>query len=272
MMSASRRAKKQIIWKVLVLTTSFLFSANGLANTAPPSTGRLVNDLRQMEAAIKNDPPDPRYFSYTEGTIPILISAPHGAKHFRKSENRLKCEDAYTASMAIELGRITGAHVLYTRSQAPEDPNNDYRTEYKDFLARVVREKGIRFVMDLHGSHGRRPFTIDVGTFTSDSETCSCPVLLATIRRALRTVDGVRFNSRFCAHGRGTVTSFARLELHINAAQFEINGRYRIPHVDPAAPNKVTNEREIATTMDGLREVICEISEVLRGTPSVRPS
>src|SRR5512138_3629410 len=53
------------------------------------------------------------YFGYNKGSIPILISAPHGAKHYRTEEGRWKSEDAYTSSLAIELGRMTGAHVLY---------------------------------------------------------------------------------------------------------------------------------------------------------------
>jgi hypothetical protein len=232
------------------------------------AASQLIAGLQQNEATILRSQPNEPYFAYIKGTIPILISAPHGARHFRTRENRLKGADAYTAAMAMELGRLTGAHVIYTRSQAPEDPNNDPRTRYKDALAAIVKENGIRFVMDLHGAHGRHTFTIDVGTFSDVVDVCSCPLLLETIRRSLSSLPGVRFNSRFSASGKGTVTYFAHENLRVDAAQFEINGRYRIPMMKGTTGGAVENEREIAAAIEGLRTVIVEIVRVLSDSPA----
>jgi hypothetical protein len=228
----------------------------------------LMIDLQRNEATIMRNQPDEPYFTYIKGTIPVLISAPHGARHFRTRENRLKGADVYTAAMAMELGKLTGAHVIYTRSQAPEDPNNDPHTRYKDFLAKIVKENGIRFIMDLHGAHGGSSFTMDVGTFSDTIATCSCPLLLETIRQALSGLPGVRFNSRFSATGVGTVTYFAHENLGVDAAQFEINGHYRIPKISNTPPGTVKNEREITAAIEGLRNVIREILGVLSDSDS----
>src|SRR5512143_970237 len=84
----------------------------------PASSGEMKNlldEIRNIElSTIKIDEQHPDYYDYIEGRIPILISAPHGAKHYRKEKGKgyWKKEDAYTSSLAIELGRLTGAHVI----------------------------------------------------------------------------------------------------------------------------------------------------------------
>ena len=246
----------------MALFTSFL------ASTPASAASQLVASLQRNEATILHSQADEPYFAYVKGTVPVLISAPHGARHFRTRENRLKGADAYTAAMAIELGRLTGAHVLYTRSQAAEDPNNDPRTRYKDTLAKIVRENAIRFVMDLHGAHSRHAFTIDVGTFSDVVDVCSCPLLLETIRRSLSGLSGVRFNDQFSASGKGTVTYFAHENLKVDAAQFEINARYRIPTRGKTTRGVVENEQEIAAAIEGLRSVVVKVAKVLSETPA----
>jgi hypothetical protein len=235
--------------------------ASGSPAFVVTAAGNLLDELKQIEGLIDYNETAVPYFDYVEGTIPILISAPHGAKHFRARENRIKSEDAYTAAIAIKLARLTGAHVLYVKNRAPEDPNNDYDTRYKKFLDKIVREHNIVFLMDLHGAKPDRPFAIDVGTFSSDPRKSSCPHFLGTITNALSGLDGVVFNRRFTAHGRGTVTYFANKHLGIEAAQFEINARNRIPSVISGSSNTVSNALEIISTMQALQRVILAVAE-----------
>ncbi len=99
----------------------------------------ILREIRQIEFnQINYDEPSPDYFGYIQGHIPILISAPHGAKHFRTKEARWKEEDAYTASLAIKLGELTGARVTYVKNRAGEDPNNDVHTRYKDRMKQAA--------------------------------------------------------------------------------------------------------------------------------------
>ncbi len=58
------------------------------------------------------------YFGMIKGRIPILISTPHGAKHLRNGE--FKEEDEYTSSMAIKLGELTGAYVIFVKNKTKE--------------------------------------------------------------------------------------------------------------------------------------------------------
>ncbi len=189
----------------------------------------ILQDIRNIEfGLIDYDTPADPYFSYIKGAIPILISAPHGAKHFRTKENRWKAEDAYTSSLAIELGKLTGAHVLYLKNRAGEDPNNDPGTEYKKFLGTAALENHIRFILDLHGSDSHRPYKVDVGIIDDAIAQCSCPTYREIIAKNFSGFEPHVFNKNFSARGRDTITYFAKNTLGIEAAQIEINANYRI--------------------------------------------
>jgi hypothetical protein len=172
----------------------------------------LLDDIRKIElSTIKINEQSPDYYSYLEGRIPILISAPHGTKHYRKQEGRgyWKKEDAYTSAIAIELGRLTGAHVIYTNYKAGEDPNNDTHCAYKEFLEKAVKEHDIRFIVDLHGASGSQPFKIDVGTLSNTPGKSSCPTFRPVIAKAFKGFEEQVFNKRFTADHCATITSFA---------------------------------------------------------------
>ena len=123
----------------------FLMTRAGQAAPAGPGPG-LLEEMRRIEfESVSYDEEATPYYGYIKGSIPILISAPHGAKHYRAAEGAWKAEDAYTSSLAIVLGRLTGAHVLYVKNKTREDPNNDAVTAYKDSMKEIVRENRIRF-------------------------------------------------------------------------------------------------------------------------------
>lgn len=187
-----------------------------------------IQELRRIEQDnIRVDVPSRKYFGYIKGSIPILISAPHGAKHYRARENRWKAQDAYTSALAIKLGQLTGAHVIFTKNKTLEDPNNAYQCRYKDFLAKVVRANKIKFVMDLHGAGLNHSFKIDVGILDGRTGKSSCPTFKPIIERDLQDFEKIVFNKRFRANDPATITFFTWKKLRVESAQFEINAYYR---------------------------------------------
>ena len=221
----------------------------------------IVKNIKEIEfSQINCNKRGENYFGYIEGTIPVLISAPHGAKHYRTLQHRWKAEDAYTSSLAVELGRRTGAYVIYLKNKAGEDPNNDVRTRYKDFLGKVVAEKGIKFVIDLHGAGFDQPFKIDVGTLGDGPETCSCPTYRPIIQQAFQGFDENIFNKRFRAEGCGTITSFVKNDLGVEAAQVEINARYRIIQ-SRTDPSWKANEEDVFNLFERLERIILDVNE-----------
>ena len=80
-------------------------------------------------------------FRYLPGRRAVLLSAPHGARHWR--EGGWKGEDEYTAALAYVLAEETGAHALYTVRRIRPDPNFVDESAYKQTLARLLREHDI---------------------------------------------------------------------------------------------------------------------------------
>lgn len=226
----------------------------------------MINRIMQIELnKIQRDRLSRDYFGYIEGSIPILISAPHGAVHYRTREHRWKAADAYTSAIAIELGRLTGAHVLYLKNKSPEDPNNDLRSKYKLFLSRIAVEKGIKFIVDLHGAGGDRPFKVDIGILDDRTSESSCPTFLSAIGKAFRTFEDRPFNRRFKARAPGTITYFAKHTLGIEAAQIEINARYRMIGGSRSV-SLGASEQNVRDLMNCLQTMIIDINQKIHSS------
>lgn len=212
----------------LVLIAAFLFAPLLAVKGHTGESMDTIAELRQIEHDnIRVDVQSNDYFGYIKGNIPILISAPHGAKHYRARENRWKAQDSYTSALAIKLGRLTGAHVIYTKNKTLEDPNNDLKCRYKDFLAKAVKDNNIKFIMDLHGAGCARTFKIDVGILDGRAGKSSCPTFMPIIEKDLQDFDRGVFNKRFRARDAATITCFAWKRLRVEAAQFEVHAGYR---------------------------------------------
>src|SRR5512141_2255050 len=84
-------------------------------------------------------------YCYTSGTLPILISAPHGAIHTRNG--KFKDEDEYTAAFARLVAEMSGAHVLYAQRKSGTDPNWYPDAPYKLRLKQIVETARIAFVL-----------------------------------------------------------------------------------------------------------------------------
>ncbi len=223
----------------------------------------VIEDIKKIEfGEIKCDKQSENYFGYIEGSIPVLISAPHGAKHYRTLQHRWKLEDSYTSSLAVELGRKTGAYVIYLKNKAGEDPNNDIQTRYKDFLGKIVAEKGIRFVIDLHGAGFDQPFKVDVGTLSNNPDLCSCPTFRPIIQQAFQGFDENIFNKHFRARNCATITGFVRNDLGVEAAQVEINAKYRIIQSRSGVPFKA-NEDDVFELFERLEKLILDANTAI---------
>jgi hypothetical protein len=205
----------------------------------------LLVRLEALEREVTYDrpPPDGRPpFAHQPGTLPVLLSAPHGAIHRRAG--RLKAEDEYTAAVARWVAEATGAHALYTVARLDDDPNYDPASPYKAALAEIVGRHGIRFVLDIHGMSNRHKFGLALGTMRGASCPRRGPVVMAALEaggfrpatadevgayEALRwdryVLDHSRFTGGLSHH---TVTRFAAETLGVEAAQIELCSSLRV--------------------------------------------
>jgi hypothetical protein len=243
----------------------------GMEGTIPTKMDAILQDIRNIEfSKIDYNKEGEDYFEVLEGRIPVLLSAAHGAKHYRNGS--FKEEDEYTASLAIKLGEITGAYVIFVKNRTREDPNYDIRARYKDNIKKLVTEEGMRFVADLHGANHNRNYKVNVGIIDDDLTKCSCPTLKPVIEDAFKGFQQPLFNlDCYTASSLGTVTYFAKNTCKIEAAQFEINGRYRIIERKPdsswaqkgIAKNFRAKEKDVLEMIKRLETMIIKIAHAI---------
>lgn len=232
------------------------------------SMDRLLEEIKEIEnTRIHYDKEDKEYFEFRKGKIPILISAPHGARHWR--DNNWKEEDEYTSSIAIKLAEQTGAYVIFVKNATREDPNYIEKNRYKEAIKEIVRRNGIKFILDLHGANQNRKFKVSVGVIENDAKRCTCPTFRESIQKAFSGFQENIFNlSGLTASRRGTITSFAKNKLGIEAAQFEINGKYRIIARKPESskakngeePNYRAKKKDVLKLVKVMEKAINEIN------------
>lgn len=181
-------------------------------------------------------------FAHQLGSVPVLLSAPHGAAHQRNG--RLKVEDEYTAALVQLVAAETGSHALFTCYQSDSDPNWDIHAPYKERLRHIIREHSIAFVLDIHGMSNRHKIGLAVGTINGRS----CPNHESRIVRVLENgrfqqttqAQAAQFSqlqadhfvlnhSRFTGGVKNhTITRFVSQELNIPAAQLEFCSSLRV--------------------------------------------
>lgn len=205
---------------------------------------RILKRLVELESDIRyQEPPNPGEveFEHIPGSLPVLLSAPHGAVHTRTG--KLKYEDEYTAGFCRLIAEMTGVHVLYACRMSGTDPNWYPDVPYKQTLKRVVKTAGIRFVLDLHGASSRHDFGLALGTIAGKSCPGQRDAILAALRDSGFSEDrqGLeRLDVDHAFKGAGgvhheTVTRFAWQKLGVAAAQVELNAHLRIASRKPDA-------------------------------------
>jgi hypothetical protein len=253
----------------------------------------LIGRLVDLEADVRyQNPPvgDELEFGYTPGRVPILISAPHGAKHARFypkiGKRKCKDEDEFTAGLARLVAEKSGAHVIWLRRKSSKDGNSDLLCRYKDEVSDIVHRNSIRFVLDIHGVRAGRRFGIALGT--ADGESCkpeTQDLIIETLSRFDFTAAGsvdheerlrrIEVNAEgYKASGCGTITRQVSNKLGIGAAQLELNAHLRIPQRRKDASSKEHFETDdpvlIVKTVEALTELVHVLADVFADSPAGR--
>ncbi len=168
------------------------------------------------------------------GTLPILLSCPHAVKHPRWG--RLKVADGFTGTLGTQLTTLSGAHGLIYSCTSTEDPNYDADGPYKRLLSTLIKERQIRFVLDLHGM--ARSVTLDFALGTAHGAALAGRAdLLEVVQTTLQREGFQRValdDPRFNASNPNNIASFVSRTLRIPALQLEIHKGLRDPEHDPA--------------------------------------
>lgn len=172
-------------------------------------------------------PKDEQWFKIIERNAPIILSAPHSTRPFREGKRRFS-DGGGTAALALALGEITNATVIYTTYEGPSDPNYYDDNAYKKELARLVAEKQPLLVLDFHGSSPYRSYDLDIGTMDGSSLLGNEELLLSLLEHLkAEGIFSISYN-RFGAAQHETITKFISAK-GIPAMQLEINATYTSP-------------------------------------------
>ena len=176
-------------------------------------------------------------FKILKNKSKIMISAPHSVKHVREWE--ILPQDLLTWWLALYLWKRLNLSVIYSTSYKVWDPNYDENedSEYKQALAKYIKENDIKFLIDLHGCRSFRDFSIELGTWGEwNPNLLWNEKILKIIIKSLNdgfkpyiqhTKKAITENTIFSAGRETTVSSFISKECKIPTVQIEINKELR---------------------------------------------
>lgn len=148
------------------------------------------------------------WFNLVEGSVPIIVTAPHATRPFRNGKYRFS-DGAGTAAVAILLNKLTGITAIYTTYESPSDPNYYDDNEFKAAILEQIKKEHPVLLLDIHGSNRSRPYDVDFGTMNGQSlhgNTAALSLLIDSLKR-----EGVVNLSEnfFSASDHQTITKFA---------------------------------------------------------------
>jgi hypothetical protein len=230
------------------------------------------------------------WFEVREGSVPVLVSAPHACMHDR--DGVAKMEEEFTGAIAQYLSQSVSCHAIYSTYQAGEDPNWHTDSAYKRAIAKLHAEAGLSFVIDLHGMLNSHQMGVAVGTMQQQS--CDATeIVLAFEKRGFVATDVAELSSsaadnhrrvnsddsgghahrrlvvdhpRFTGGVRNhTVTRFVCEQLGVPSVQVELASVARVVHSPPTLdwPQSYTGDASIIA--DVVRALELLITKKSRG-------
>ncbi len=215
-----------------------------------------IDELEQIFAREGYESDSLAPFVITQGSIPVLLSAPHAVNHFRNGE--IKYADIYTGGIATFLQEETACHLICAANSKTYDPNFDQfgQNPYQQALLPYIKEHAIRLVLDLHGASYSREYAVEIGTGLRKADAHSKGTASLDERKALTQEDpnlgeyhfldevtqllltrrleeagcektAVWKNRVFAASGETRIAKVVANRCHIPAMQLEINRLFR---------------------------------------------
>ena len=167
------------------------------------------------------------WFKVIKGNVPIIVTAPHATRPLREGKRRF-ADGGGTAALAIAIGQLTGASVIFTTYEGPSDPNYYDDNAFKEALAQLIESEHPTLILDIHGSHPFRSYDIDFGTMRGRS-LLGRDEILKTLMGYLEKEGILNFShNRFGASKYETITKFGSAH-GVPTIQLEINANWISP-------------------------------------------
>lgn len=227
-------------------------------------------ELNEKIFSINNyDGAEGENYKIIEGTVPIMLSAPHAVNHFRNEQK--KWADLWTGGIALYLQQVTGCHLIYNACFTETDPNFDApeNNDYQKTLEQYLKNTPIYVLLDLHGSSVNREYAVELGTAPSPDKSEQ------EKQEDLTSLHGHKFiedivvkafeqhfsglntlkksvwkNKVFSAGGQNTITKGISENTDTACLQLEINAEYRNPN----------NQKQFTALIAALQQIIQKLS------------
>ena len=164
----------------------------------------------------------PELIHFEQGSIPILLSAPHTV-NFLKEDGNFKMREGYTKAIVKYLAQKTGAFLMIKENSDGIDPNKPEMENYKHQLLEVINKYQIQLVLDIHGAASHHDFAIEIGSLDGVSARIQTIEFLKTALKD-QGIAPVAENSPFKGGG---ITKTVHGNTNIEVLQLEINRDYR---------------------------------------------
>lgn len=164
-------------------------------------------------------------FKIINGTLPILLSAPHVYPHKRPSLScAYKGEEAYTDDIVLDICKNINCFGIIQSKETNYDPNfhKERSNPYKQEIKEMTYKKKFKYFVDIHGLRNHEEY--DIGIFYptrfSRSLAFARKISESLNRGELRGVNIFIF--RFLDNYQETLGEYVASKLRIPAIQIEI--------------------------------------------------
>ena len=182
-------------------------------------------------------------FKIERGNIPIIISAPHCVEQTRNG--MIKKAEGETGSIAQIIAKDMNCYVIYKTYNNKDDANYDIENKKnKKELEKLIVDKNIKLLIDLHGAKMESNFDVEIGT-DNGINISNKLYIIQELKQKLHSngIKNITENQKFKASSEHTICKYIHEKTKIICIQLEVTGQYRyIKNIDGI--NKLVNGLE----------------------------
>ena len=171
-----------------------------------------------------------------EGKIPVLLTAVH--TYTQDNFEKYKKSELFTGAIAKYVAENTDCYYYIKQMDNGIDSNSNKEDIFKEELLSIIKENGIKLVIDIHGAKKHHDFDVELGTL--DNKTIEKSIL-KNLELELNKfeINNIKYNNPFKGGG---ITKYVYFNSDADVFQIEINGKYR-------SNNNIDNVEKICNSL-----------------------
>lgn len=188
-----------------------------------------MNELRKQIVFYNNKiiQNENKLFEIEEGTVPIMLSAPHCVPQTRNGI--IKPKEGETGAIVQILAKKTECYAIFKTSHRNDDANYDIdKNVYKENLREIIKRENIKLLLDFHGAKNENTFDVEIGTDEGKNINQENGIVIELKEKLKHQgIFNIVENQKFKASSIHTISKYIHETANIPCIQLEITGRYR---------------------------------------------